>query len=157
MRAIPKTTPLSGKNERAAKRLPTHLMGWRFIGVFLVFGSCMLVLAAILLMLPGARWTELVWSLRPGVHDRLADVGWPIVASFLALAVVFSYTAIAWFRKKISGWIIASLLIAANLAGDLIRLFLGHSFEGMLGITLGGSLLAYMMSPWIRRVFYLEN
>jgi hypothetical protein len=105
-------------------------------------------------MVPGGRWTALFWSLSPGVHDQLADLGWPIVASFLALASVFFYAAIAWFRKKISGWRIASLLIAGNLVGDIIQLFLGHIFEGMLGILLGGSLLAYIMSPWIRRVFY---
>ena len=60
---------------------------------------------------------------------------------------------IGWFRRRLWGWRLAVVIIAAQLLGDLVNCVRGDWVRGGAGIIIAGALLPFLLQPRIRATF----
>jgi hypothetical protein len=108
------------------ERSPSHLpRGVTALGVFLIFGTTMALLAAATLLFPGTP-LDRVWKLNPRAHQELAPFGKIVGFGFALLAVALALAAVGWFHRRVWGWRLAVALTAAQVLGNLVNLFRGR-------------------------------
>ncbi len=122
------------------------------VGIFLLFGTVMAFLAGTTLVWPGTALDH-AWALNPRAHRELAPLGWMIGIPFLLLGATLLEAAVGWFRRCLWGWRLAVALIAAQVLGNIVNLFLGRIAEGATGFVIATALLAYLLLPRVRIVF----
>jgi hypothetical protein len=125
------------------------------MGVFLVFGTCMALLAGVTLTWPGTA-LDRSWELNPHAHARLAPLGRSAGLLFFLLAVALALSAVGWFRRRRWGWLFATCIIAVQVLGDITNAVSGNWAQGMVGATIAGALLIYLLRPNVRSVFSSE-
>jgi len=125
---------------------------WLAITVLLFWGALAATLAAISLLFPGT-WLDAMWVVNPRGHEGLLALPKSIGYFFLILGLVLLITGIGWSRRRFWGWALASLLIAGNLAGDLLRFAQGQWVAGTVGAVVAGGLLVYMLRRNVRGFF----
>src|SRR5690348_11508799 len=94
------------------------------VGAFLFFGAVMASFAGFTLIWQGTP-LDRMWRLNPVAHEQLAPLGNLVGIPFLLLAVALALAAIGWFRRRFWGWVLAVVIIAIQLAGDLFNLVRG--------------------------------
>ena len=62
-----------------------------------------------------------------------------------------------WFKRRLWGWRLAVAIIAIQVLGDLVSVFLGRVVEGGIGVTIAGALLLYLLQAKVRAVFESEG
>jgi hypothetical protein len=129
--------------------LPRGLNG---IGVFLFFGATMASIAGVTLIWPETAITK-VWTLNAAAYRQLAPSGWKAGILFLALGAALTAAGIGWFRRSLWGWKLAVVIIAIQVAGDLVNLLRGDFMRGTTGVLIAGALLLYLLRPNIRAAF----
>jgi hypothetical protein len=129
--------------------VPRGIMG---VGIFLLFGTAMAFLAGTTLVWPGTALDH-AWALNQPAHRELAPLGRMIGIPFLLLGATLLTAAVGWFRRALWGWRLAVALIAAQVIGNIVNLFLGHIAEGATGFVIATALLAYLLLPRVKTVF----
>ena len=122
------------------------------IGVFLLFGAAMALLAGITLVRTGTV-LDYAWTLNPRAYKQLAPLGRPVGILLLVLAVGLGVAGIGWLRRRKWGWGLAVAIISTQVLGDLVNALRGEVIQGSVGIVLAGALLLYMTRPHVRRMF----
>jgi hypothetical protein len=136
---------------------PTRLVrgsprGITAIGIFLLFGAVMASLAGTTLMWQGHALGR-IWVLNPRAYKELAPFGKAVGIPFLMLAVVLASAGIGWFKRRRWGWRLAVALIAAQVLGNLVNIFMGDLVRGGIGFLVAGALLIYLLHPQLRSTF----
>jgi len=126
--------------------------GLTAIGVFLFFGATMASLAGTTLIWPGTVISR-IWVLNAVAYRQLAPLGWRVGILFLGLGAVLATAGVGWFRRSLWGWKSAVVIIAIQVAGDLINLLRGDFVRGGAGFVLAGGLLLYLLRPNVRAPF----
>ena len=126
--------------------------GMTAMGVFLFFGACMALLAGVTLSWPGTMLNG-IWRLNPNAYQQLAPLGRLVGMGFLFLSAVMFITGTDWFKRKIWGWWLAVSIIATQVAGDLANVFMGHTAQGLVGVSAAGGLLFYLLRTSTRIAF----
>ena len=122
------------------------------MGVFLCFAATMAALAGVTLTWPGTP-LDVAWRLNPRAFGQLQPLGRPIGWLFLALAACLAIAAIGWFRRRRWGWLLATIIIAVQFAGDLGNVVAGRAAEGSVGAAVAGVLLISLLRPSVRTAF----
>lgn len=117
-------------------------------GGFVVFGACMALLASITLTWPGTPLDQ-SWKVNPHAHDRLAPLGRTLDCFSLHSRWLLAYPPSDGFSAAL-GWLCATVLIAAQILGDVINAASGKAAEGLLGATIAGALLVYPLRSTVR-------
>jgi hypothetical protein len=136
-------------NFTAAKK---HGRGLTAVGIFLVFGSLMVLLAGISLLWKGTALDQM-WRLNPHAYQRLEPFGKSVGIPFLILAALLALAAIGWFQRCRWGWWLAVSIIATQVLGDAVNLFRGQFLQGATGVLIAGALLLYLLRPQTRGAF----
>lgn len=126
--------------------------GMLAMGVFLFIGALMALLAGVTLSWPGTV-LDSIWQLNPRAYRQLAPLGRLVGIAFLFLAMTMTAAGIGWFKRKIWGRWLAVGILGTQCLGDLVNAFLGHTFEGLFGVTIAGSLVFYLFRPGVRNAF----
>jgi hypothetical protein len=126
--------------------------GMTAIGVFLFFGALMAFFAGTTLVWRGT-FLDRVWELNPRAYAQLGPQGKMVGIPFLFLSYALAQAGVGWFKRQISGWRLAILIISVQAAGDLINAIRGRFFEGLIGVTIAGALLFYLLRPSVRAMF----
>ena len=92
----------------------------------------MAFLAGTTLVWPGTALDH-AWALNQRAHRELAPLGRVIGIPFLLLGATLLAAGVGWFRHALWGWRLAVALIAAQVIGNIVNLFLGHIAEGATG------------------------
>ena len=138
---------------RAVKSVGPHSRpGLAAVGVFLFFGSLMAFLAGTTLVWKGTP-LDRIWRLNPLAYQHLAPFARLIGIPFLTLSALLALAAIGWFKRRLWAWRLAVAIIATQVLGDAVNLFLGHFLEGATGVLFAGALLFYLLRPNIRAAF----
>src|SRR5271168_4405101 len=130
----------------------THSRAITAVGVFLLFGAMMALIAGITFARPGTILDHM-WILNPRAHQQLVPFGRRIGIPFLLLSVSLAAAAVGWFNHRLWGWRLAVLIIAVQVLGDLFNFVLGHFIEGGVGVALAGAVLVYLLRPNVRTFF----
>lgn len=122
------------------------------IPVFLFFAAIMASLAGATLIWPGTALDHM-WALNSHAHKQLAPFGKTVGIPFLALSATLAAAGTGWFRRWLWGWRLAVVIIASQVLGNLVSVFVGHFLRGAIGITIAGALLFYLLRPGTRGAF----
>ncbi len=116
------------------------------IGVFLFFGAVMASLAGSTLIWPGTLLDHM-WVLNAPAYRELAPFGKSVGVPFLVLSAALAAAGVGWFGRRLWGWRLAVVIIATQVLGDLVSMFLGHFVRGAAGVTIASALLLYLLRP----------
>jgi hypothetical protein len=122
------------------------------IGIFLLFGAAMALLAGTTLAWRGTA-LDRIWILNAHAYKGLAPFGKEVAFPFLLLSVALAVAGVGWFQHRLWGWRLAVVVIATQVLGDLVNVFSGHVVEGGLGVAIAGALLLYMLGADVKAVF----
>lgn len=131
---------------------PDQPVGFVWIGAFFVFGAIMSAYAALTLLRPGTA-ADALWKLNQKGHAGLLPLRNAAVLLFVVLFALLTLAAIGWFRRRRWGWVLGVAIVAMNLAGDAVSLFIGRELKGVAGMVIAGALLVYMSRASVRNYF----
>ena len=126
--------------------------GFIAIGIFLFFGAIMASLATTTLLWRGTALDRL-WGLNPIAYKQLAPLGRTVGILFLLLSAALTTAGIGWFRRRLWGWRLAVVIIAAQVLGDVVNCVRGDWLSGGTGVIIAGALLLFLLQPRIRAKF----
>ena len=122
------------------------------IGVLLFFGAVMASLAGTTLIWQGTLLDHM-WVLNASAYRQLAPLGKTVGVPFLVLSAALAAAGVGWFGRNLWGWRLAVVIIAVQVLGDLVSIFMGHFVRGATGATIAGGLLFYVLRPEVRAAF----
>ena len=122
------------------------------IGVFLLFGAIVACLAGTTLVEPGTV-LDRMWVLNPRAYSELAPLGRTVGLGFLLLAVALAAAGFGWSHRRRWGWQLAVAIFATQVVGDFVHVLTGHVWQGAVGVTIAGAILAYITRPNVRNAF----
>lgn len=109
-------------------------------------------LAATTLTWPGTP-LDTAWKLNPPAQVRLRPLGTTAGILFVTLAFALALAAIGWFRRRRWGWMLATIVIATQVLGDIVNAASGNLLQGLVGATIASALLFYLLRPAVRSAF----
>jgi hypothetical protein len=124
----------------------------RPIGVFLFFGASMALLAGTTLIWQG-MFLDHIWVLNAPAYRQLAPFGKTVGVLFLFLSAALAVAGVGWIGRRLWGWRLAVVIIATQVLGDLISIFMGHFVRGAVGVTIASALLLYLFRSVVRSAF----
>jgi len=119
------------------------------IGVFLFFGAIMACLAGATLIWRGTLLDHL-WTLNAPAYKQLSPLGKTVGIFFLMLSASQAAAGAGWFGRRLWGWRLAVTIIATQVLGDLMSMFMGHFVKGTVGVTIAAALLLYLLRPEVK-------
>ena len=127
-------------------------IGITALSLFFLFGAGASFVAFISLLFPGS-FLEPIWRLNPRARAGLGGMGvWAVIlmgSVWLACALA----AVGVWRGARWGYWLAVSLLAINLLGDTLNLFLRTEPRAVVGIPIALAILAFLMSRRVRRFF----
>jgi hypothetical protein len=117
--------------------------GIRLLVAFFAFGATMCLLTVVLLLVPGTA-LDALWRLNPDAQTAFQSLG---EFSILLMMVLGSACALAAFglaKDRRWGINLALVILALNLAGDLVNAFARYDFRTLLGLPIGGAMIFYL-------------
>ena len=94
-----------------------------------------------------------IWSLNPRAYSQLGPLGYKAGILVLVVAVALAVAGIGWLHRRHWAWSLAIAIIATQIAGDFVNLYLGRVSEGAIGVAAAGALLFYLLSAPVRAAF----
>jgi hypothetical protein len=122
------------------------------MGVFLFFGASMALLAGTTLIWQGTLLDH-IWVLNAPAYRQLAPFGKTVGVPFLLLSAALAVAGVGWFGRRLWRWWLTVVIIATQVLGDLISIFMGHFVRGAVGVTIASALLIYLFRPVMRSAF----
>ncbi|MFN2542610.1 MAG: hypothetical protein ABR514_10660 [Chthoniobacterales bacterium] len=119
-------------------------LGIKLLAVFFAFGAAVCLITIIALLFPGGA-LEPIWRLNPEAHAQFQKIGrlstllMLVVGSACALAAIGLATRAQWGRPLALG------ILGVNLVGDLLNVLLRHDPRTLIGLPIGGAMIAYLL------------
>ncbi len=129
-----------------------RLPGVLALGVFFAFGAVVSLVAAIALVFPGSP-LEPMWRLNPDARQGFVTIGAWAILLMVVVSMACAASAIGlWVR---AGWgrRLALGVLTVNLVGDLLGALIRHDPRTLIGLPIGGALIAYLLSARVRHLF----
>ena len=95
----------------------------------------------------GVTMLEHIWSLNPRAYSQLAPLGSKAGILLLVVAAALSVAGVGWFNRRHWAWSLAVAIVATQIAGDFVNLYLGRVIEGAIRVASAGALLFYLFTP----------
>jgi hypothetical protein len=128
----------------------TRPIGITALSLFFIFGTIMSGLAAAMLLIPGSA-LEPLWRLNPHAREGFAAMGNWAMLLMAVVCVACAAAAIGLWRCARWGYWTALVILCVNLSGDTLNILVAHDWRTLVGLPIGGVMLAYLISK--RRVF----
>ena len=119
-------------------------LGIKLLAAFFAFGAGICLITIIALLFPGGA-LDPIWRLNPDAHvvfqqiGRLSILLMVVVGSACALAAIGLATRARW------GVPLALGILSVNLVGDLLNAFVRHDLRTLIGLPIGGAMIAYLL------------
>jgi hypothetical protein len=122
------------------------------LAAFFVFGAFMSALACVALLLPGGV-LEPMWQLNPESHQALVSLGTAGIWLMAVVSAACAASAAGLRSLSLWGHRLALFVLAVNLAGDVANAIFRHDLRTLIGVPIGGLLIAYLLQPHIVACF----
>jgi len=106
-------------------------------------------------MRPGTA-LDRMWALNLRAYHDLSPLGRSAGLLFLLLALALALTGMSWLKRRRWGWRLAVGHHRNQVLGNLVSIFLGRIVEGVVGFTIAGALLSYIIRPDVRSTFTVK-
>ena len=127
-------------------------LGVRALAAFFAFGACMSLLAFIGLLFPQGA-LEPVWQLNPRTHETFVRMGpWAVVLMGVVGAAC-ALSAGGLLTRSSWGYRLSLAVLTVNLVGDAANAILRDDPRTLIGLPIGGVLIAYLLRPQVRGLF----
>jgi len=146
---VSQTAPPEGAIRHVTPDRPLALTA--FSGFF-AFGTLMSGISAASLAWPGSA-LEPMWRLKPEAREVLGSLGPWAVPLLLTVAATCAGAAVGLRKERRWGHRLAVGVLAANLVGDLLNAVVRGDRRTLVGLPIGGAMLAYLLSQRIRDRF----
>ena len=127
-------------------------IGITALSLFFLFGAGASFVSFISLLFPGSL-LEAIWRLNPRARAGLGGMGVWAVILMGAVCVACALAAVGLWRGARWGYWLPVSLVAVNLLGDVLNVFLGTEPRAVIGIPIALAILAFLMSRRARRFF----
>jgi uncharacterized membrane protein (DUF2068 family) len=107
---------------------------------------------ALALAFPGA-WADAMWRLKPDARADFARLGPWAIALMVVVAAGCAATALGLWHRRRWGHRLAVLGISVNLLGDTTNAVVRGDWRTLIGLPIGGAVLAYLLSHRVREWF----
>ena len=124
--------------------------GVRALALFSAFGAIASCFAAITLLSPGTA-LDSVWRVNPAGHAGLLRLGGWAVLLMGSVSVACSCAAFGLWNGREWARILAVVILLLNSSGDLLAAILRHQLVTLIGVPIGGAVIAYLLSDRVRR------
>ena len=124
---------------------PRRPPGVAALGLFFVFGTVVSGLAAVMLLFPGSV-LEPFWRVNSHAHDGFRAMGLWGVLLMVAVCVACGIAALGVLRCRRWGYWMALAILSINLAGDTANAVLAHDWRTLVGLPIGGAMIAYLLT-----------
>jgi len=132
--------------------LKARPVGLVLLPLFFGFGTVMSAVAALALTVPG-NWSEQLWRLNPAARTGFQAMGNWAVVLMLLVAAACAGAAIGLWRGRIWGHRLAVAVLSLNLVGDVSNALVRGDRRTLIGLPIGGAMIAYLLSRRIRERF----
>jgi hypothetical protein len=113
-------------------------------------------LTVILLLFPGTP-LDVVWRVKPTARDELSAFGFFTIPLMILVGAACGSAAVGLARAAEWGRRVAVGILAVNLVGDTTNAVIRSDWHTLIGLPIGGLMIAYLMRPGVRRFFYRRN
>jgi hypothetical protein len=119
-------------------------LGIKLLAAFFAFGAGICLITIIALLFPGGA-LDPIWRLNPDAHVAFQQIGrlsillMVVVGSACAVATIGLATRARW------GVPLALGILSVNLVGDLLNAFVRHDLRTLIGLPIGGAMIAYLL------------
>jgi hypothetical protein len=126
--------------------------GLTALSLFFALATIPSTATALALAFPGA-WSEAMWRLKPDAWKGFASLGtWAILLMVVVAAACAGAAVGLWTRQR-WGHRLALGVLGVNLLGDTLNAWVRGNWRTLIGLPIGGAMLAYLLSDRIREWF----
>jgi hypothetical protein len=126
-------------------------LGVRLLAIFFGFGTVMCALTVVLLLFPGTA-LDAAWRLNPEAQRSFQSLGTLSILLMAVVGISCGAAAIGLFRGAWWGRVVGLVILLANLVGDAANAILRHDYRALIGIPIGGVMIAYLWRIAFRKV-----
>ena len=130
------------------KRAP---LGIKLLSASFAVGAAICLLTIVILLFPGGA-PESIWWLNPEAHVAFQKLGKLSVLLMLIVGVACGAAAIGLAKRTRWGIPLALAILTINLVADLLNAFLRHDLRILVGLPIGGAMVAYLLIALTDRV-----
>ena len=123
------------------ERLP---LGIKLLSIFFAVGAVICLVTIIALIFPGGA-LEPVWRLNPDAHISFQKIGRLSILLMLAVGSACALASIGLANQRRWGRWLALGILSVNLVGDLLNAFVRHDLRTLIGLPIGGAMIAYLL------------
>ena len=118
--------------------------GMKVLVVFFAFGATACAVTVAALLTPGGT-LDIVWRLNPEAHLGFQKIGTALsVLLMFVVGTACAWAAVGLARQKEWGRRLAIGILALNLIGDSIGAVVRHDPRTLIGLPIGGAMIAYL-------------
>ena len=126
---------------RSQDRTP---LGIKFLAVFFGFGATVCLITIVALVFPGGA-LEPIWRLNPDAHAQFQRIGRLSILLMFVVGAACAVGAIGLATRARWGRRLALSILVVNLIGDLLNALLRHDLRTLIGLPIGGAMIAYLL------------
>ena len=120
-------------------------LGIKLLAAFFAFGAAMCLLTTVMLLFPGSELDSL-WRLNPDAQVAFQKIGKLSILLMLIVGAACASAAIGLARRARWGIPVALVILTFNLAGDALNALVRHDLRTLIGLPIGGAMIAYLLS-----------
>jgi len=143
---------LSARGPAVTSEVTARPAGLVLLPLFFAFGTLMSTVTALALAVPGT-WSESLWRLNPVARSGFEAMGDWAVPLMLLVATACASAAIGLGLGKRWGYRLALAVLSLNLLGDVSNAVVRGDRRTLIGLPIGGAMIAYLLSRRIRERF----
>ena len=119
---------------------------------FFSLGAVIAAITCIALLVPGGI-LDPIWRLNPEAHRVFVRMGFWAAALMFAVAGACAFSARGlWIRAR-WGHRLALAVLVLNLVGNVTNALIRGDLRTVIGLPIGGALIAYLLSAGVRGQF----
>ena len=119
-------------------------LGIKLLAAFFGFGAAMCALTLLLLLMPGTQ-LDALWRLNPDARAGFAALGSMSILVMFVVGSVCAAAAMGLARNRRWGRRLALAILVMNIMGDVINALVRHDWRTLIGLPIGGALIAYLV------------
>lgn len=131
-------------------------VGLTALSVFFAAGTIPSAASGAALAFPGA-WSVAMWRLKPDAPGQFASIGPWAIPLMIVVAMACTGAAVGLWRMQRWGRRLAIGILSVNLLGDTVNAVVRHDWRTLMGLPIGGAMLAYLLSHQIRALFAIRS